>query len=203
MSPVSSNRTFIQTFHFRPDGSPKTVHITGNFDSWGRSVVMKPTTSDPGLWEAIVQLPLLASGQIQYKYVLDGQNWVCDDHADKFTLPSGITNNCLPVPKDAVNYSWSQASTATFQGDIQSPGLGTGKNKRKNRRKSKKTLAAGSEGKSSSDAGSRSSPSSNGSPTPPPLPRTGHTSLSYYPAASSKPTCVQESTGWLKTAYRI
>ncbi|KAI9226700.1 MAG: hypothetical protein DHS80DRAFT_25003 [Piptocephalis tieghemiana] len=142
MSPVSSNRTFIQTFHFRPKGSPKTVHITGNFDSWGRTVVMKPTTADPSLWEAIVQLPLLDSGLIQYKYVLDGQEWVIDDKAEKTTLPSGITNNSLPVPEDSVNYSWSQASLATFQGEIQSPGLGTSKNKRKKRNKSKKTLTA-------------------------------------------------------------
>ena len=76
---ASSVRATAVTFRHRPDVAVNSVHLAGSFNQWDTSAT--PMENDDGVWEVTVDLP---PGRHQYKFVLDGGEWVTDDWATEF-----------------------------------------------------------------------------------------------------------------------
>lgn len=66
---------FEVTFHFRPESKSKSVALAGSFNGWN-------TTSHPMIGPdkdgAYVKSVVLAAGEYEYKFVLDGKQWIAD-----------------------------------------------------------------------------------------------------------------------------
>lgn len=76
------------------DVQAKTVALSGEFNGW--SVTDTPLErGDDGTWRATVAL---APGRYQYKYVLDGERWVNDPHAESVSNPYGSVDSVIVVP---------------------------------------------------------------------------------------------------------
>ncbi len=68
------------TFHYVPGSSAQSVAVAGDFNGW--DVGANPMTLKDGVWQATLDL---SPGDHQYKFVVDGTNWVTDENAAKFT----------------------------------------------------------------------------------------------------------------------
>ncbi len=53
----------------------KKIAIAGSFNNWSKSVDFLSRTDEKGVWE--ITLPLSA-GRYEYKFVIDGKEWVPD-----------------------------------------------------------------------------------------------------------------------------
>ena len=58
----------------------KTVALIGDFNGWGSTDEIKLKPSGNGMWSAAVPLP---AGSYQYAFLVNGQRWVTDPHAEQ------------------------------------------------------------------------------------------------------------------------
>lgn len=66
------------TFRFQPAASVKSVHLAGSFNNWSRDAApMKPI--EAGAYAATLDLP---EGVYQYKFVVNGDQWLADPKND-------------------------------------------------------------------------------------------------------------------------
>lgn len=84
------------TFILDMDGlkSAQQVNVAGDFNSWDvESIPMKKTKN--GEFAASVEL---AKGlEYQYKFVIDGKEWINDPEADKYVINEFHTENSVVV----------------------------------------------------------------------------------------------------------
>ena len=75
--------------YFAPEAN--TVAIAGDFNSWNdQAQMMKKTKA--GWWKSSVKLP---PGQYQYRFVIDGQQWVEDPENPNKQLNEFSTYNSI------------------------------------------------------------------------------------------------------------
>ena len=87
------------TFHFHPSGTAQSVAVAGSFNRW--SVDANPMTEHDGTWTATVEL---ASGEYQYKYVVNGTQWIADKSAKKLVDDGfGGKNSVVDVGDQAMD----------------------------------------------------------------------------------------------------
>ena len=80
-------------FTIRPSGSPKSVQLAGDFNSW-KPVQMRKGKN--GMFE--VEMPLSPDAH-QYRFVIDGR-WVSDpDTPTSVPNPFGTTNSVVPAER--------------------------------------------------------------------------------------------------------
>jgi len=104
-----------------PDSGQTTVEVRGDFgtDTWNQGVAM---TKSGGQWSATVPIPY--NQQVQYKFVLDGNNWITDptnpnqiddgfggknsllagETCDKWMCAPQMTNDAIEAWPDEVLY---------------------------------------------------------------------------------------------------
>lgn len=58
----------------------KTVALIGDFNGWGSAAEINLTPTGKGMWGATVPLP---AGRYQYAFLVNGQRWVTDPHAEQ------------------------------------------------------------------------------------------------------------------------
>ena len=58
----------------------KTVALLGDFNGWGSAAEIKLIPAGNGMWSVTVPLP---AGRYQYAFLVDGQRWVTDPHAEQ------------------------------------------------------------------------------------------------------------------------
>lgn len=73
------NGYWLHRFEYRPDHPAQSVHVAGDFNSWSATANPLKRTDD-GLWQSEVRLD---EGVHHYKFVVNGNQWVNDPHADK------------------------------------------------------------------------------------------------------------------------
>lgn len=71
-------------------GTKRDVRVLGNFNdwSWDNGVVLKATK---GTYKGNTDLP---AGHYQFRYLVDGHEWINDDSADAYTDSGHGTTNC-------------------------------------------------------------------------------------------------------------
>jgi len=73
--------------------SGKKVGVVGEFNNWDTDAPIKMTKKKDGNYSATVELPV--GKQVEFRYLVDGQEWLNDSEADSYvTTPFG-TENCV------------------------------------------------------------------------------------------------------------
>lgn len=88
--------TFQHTFIYVADKDLKSVSVAGTFNNWTAGA--NPMSSSGRTWSVTLALP---KGRIQYKFVLDGKDWIQDPKAEaSFDDGNGNINSVLMVLPD-------------------------------------------------------------------------------------------------------
>lgn len=90
----------VRTFAWDPQGrTVRTVHLAGSFNGWSRDAWPMTWASDRRRWEITREI---VAGTWQYKFVLDGTEWIADP-ANPDGAPDGFggCNSVLTVRCDA------------------------------------------------------------------------------------------------------
>ena len=74
------------TFNFRPSAGARSVTIAGSFNNWSSSANPLSDPDGDGVWSAEIRL---APGTYQYKFVVNGSDWVIDP-ANTKRVPDGL-----------------------------------------------------------------------------------------------------------------
>lgn len=69
----------------------KSVHLAGTFNGWNSTATPLSRQAD-GSWSVALRLPF---GKHQYKFVLDGQNWIMDPNAQKNEADASGNQNSI------------------------------------------------------------------------------------------------------------
>jgi len=91
---IAQAETSLHTFRYVAETALDSVHVAGTFNGWNNSKNPMKVDADGRTWT--VTLPL-ALGQHQYKFVLNGSNWVVDPKAKSQDDGGGNTNSLLFV----------------------------------------------------------------------------------------------------------
>jgi 1,4-alpha-glucan branching enzyme len=79
------------TFHL-PDTPAARVHLMGDFNQWQESHPMKRDKDNS--WRATIELE--PDREYQFRYLLDGERWLNDPEADRYTpSPFGEENSVV------------------------------------------------------------------------------------------------------------
>jgi cyclomaltodextrinase len=82
-------------FNFQAqDSSIKQVSVAGDFNSWNKDANPLKLGQDGRTWTTHLKLPY---GKIQYKFVLNGSNWVLDPSTSSASDGNGNTNSVLLI----------------------------------------------------------------------------------------------------------
>ncbi len=76
----NDGKTCRVTFRYRPNEDVNTVHLVTDLDGWDTSARPMVRRKD-GYFST--SLTLSQGGRVQFRYVVNGQRWVNDDHADE------------------------------------------------------------------------------------------------------------------------
>lgn len=72
----------------------KKVAVVGEFNDWNSTATLLKKQKD-GQYKASVELPI--GSEFQFRYLLDGTDWVNDEAADKYVSNDFTTQNCVVV----------------------------------------------------------------------------------------------------------
>jgi 1,4-alpha-glucan branching enzyme len=76
------------TFELAPEQvSGNQVLLLGDFNNWDSEGISLKKQKN-GNYKATLELPV--GNDIQFRYLVDGENWINDDAADKY-VPSGVS----------------------------------------------------------------------------------------------------------------
>ena len=72
----------------------KSVGVVGEFNNWDTDAPIKMTKKKTGDYSATVELPV--GKDVEFRYVVDGAQWLNDDQADGYvTTPYGNQNSVV------------------------------------------------------------------------------------------------------------
>lgn len=84
-------------FTYTADRPLQSVYLAGPFNNWSTSATPMTAGADGRTWTTTV---LLAPGEQQYKFVLNGSEWITDPNAAKnVTVSGGYLNSVRYVPR--------------------------------------------------------------------------------------------------------
>jgi len=86
------------TFVYRADKKLKSVSVAGTFNGWDKGANPMRADADGLTWRATLPLK---SGSYQYKFVLDGADWVTDPATQPITEANGNPNSLLSLSANA------------------------------------------------------------------------------------------------------
>jgi glycosidase len=89
------------TFRYQPViGGVDRVSVAGSFNGWNAAANPLADADKDGVWEAILDLP---AGRVEYKFVVNGDQWFTDENAAEFS-PDGFggQNSILVVGEQPV-----------------------------------------------------------------------------------------------------
>ena len=94
---VKSRQVYKITFELPQAELPKeieieTIHLAGEFNDWSATDTPMAQRKD-GTYRA--QLELEPGREIQFRYLLNGQHWCNDWHADFYVANEHGTENCV------------------------------------------------------------------------------------------------------------
>lgn len=99
-------------FSYRPDEPVRTVALAGEFNDWDVNATPMSDADNDGVWTVVVPLPI---GRWEYKFVVNGGQWITDPHAPAVNYESfnnGIVYVGIDPPDDISaprsDVSWSE-----------------------------------------------------------------------------------------------
>lgn len=94
-SPVKNSDKVSVTFETAAFPSAATVHLAGEFNDWDPATHALKQRKD-GAWSITLRLP--RDQRYQYRFVVDGRDWVADEDADA-TVPNefGGVNSVVSI----------------------------------------------------------------------------------------------------------
>lgn len=105
-TPVAQNpRTAAYTFVYRADKKLGSVSLAGSFNNWDKAATPMKVAADGLTWSATLPLDL---GVYQYKFVLDGDNWISDPTTQ--VAPDGSGNSLLTLT--------ATGNASRFEGEV-------------------------------------------------------------------------------------
>ena len=96
---ITDINNFITTYQEQKDvkfelyyNDAETVSLAGEFNNWNSKDI--PMYFDGEKWLIALKL---RPGEYQYKFVIDGKNWILDPKAEKAYAPHGASNSLCIV----------------------------------------------------------------------------------------------------------
>ncbi|HEC22825.1 MAG TPA: glycoside hydrolase [Chloroflexi bacterium] len=90
---LSNNAICKVTFILPPETEARTAVVVGDFNNWDKEGIPMKRLKD-GRWKAEVKLE--AGREYQYRYLLNGTEWINDEQADKYVAhPYGGENSVV------------------------------------------------------------------------------------------------------------
>ncbi len=89
-------------FSYRGSHGTKSVHLAGEFNGWDMQATPMSDEDGDGLWR--IWYPLRSGRRYEYKFVIDGSQWVTDPNAPE-TNPSNYNNGVVYVAEPGVPYA--------------------------------------------------------------------------------------------------
>ena len=78
-TPIQGSDKVSVTFEVTPEHAARSVCVAGDFNDWdSRALPMKQRKD--GTWAATIRLPKART--YQYRFVVNGDQWISDDQAD-------------------------------------------------------------------------------------------------------------------------
>ncbi|RMH54563.1 MAG: hypothetical protein D6679_13420, partial [Candidatus Hydrogenedentota bacterium] len=101
-------------FRFRAPAGARSISVAGSFNNWDMNATPMSDADGDGVWEAVVDL---APGEYQYKYVVNGTDWVVDpDNPAKADDGYGGQNSVAKVTAGGAARARASASAAGTAG---------------------------------------------------------------------------------------
>ena len=79
-TPIQGSDKVSVTFEMRPDSAARTVHLAGDFNQWDPTATPMKQRKD-GTWATTLRLP--RARRYEYRFVVNGEQWLTDDQADE------------------------------------------------------------------------------------------------------------------------
>ncbi len=93
-TPAPEDGKILVTFELPGSIWAAQVHLVGDFNNWNPTA--HPLTQRKGGdWTITVKLE--ANRRYEFRYLLDGEEWVNDDHADDYVLDPHGTDNSVVI----------------------------------------------------------------------------------------------------------
>jgi len=73
--------------------SGKKIGLVGEFNNWDLESPIAMTKKKTGAYTATVELPL--GKNVEFRYVVDGQEWMNDEAADAYVATPFGSDNCV------------------------------------------------------------------------------------------------------------
>jgi 1,4-alpha-glucan branching enzyme len=90
----AKDNTCAVTFILSSRLAANSAAVVGDFNSWDEGDGLQMEKNKDGHWEATIKLD--AGREYQYRYLIDGNDWLNDDEADKFEAhPYGGQNSVV------------------------------------------------------------------------------------------------------------
>ncbi|KAL5479223.1 hypothetical protein EMCRGX_G022719 [Ephydatia muelleri] len=84
-------------FWLRPECPVQSVSLRWSYDDWTKDYPL--TRNAQSEWE-ITLYPLMDGRRIEFKFILDQVNWVCNEQQPTQVCRGGFRNNVMYVPDD-------------------------------------------------------------------------------------------------------
>ena len=86
--------TMLVTFRLHKSVMADSVHVVGDFNNWNRHSHPMERAEDDDMWELTLELE--KGNTYQFRYLIDGNNWQNDWHADRYVPnPFGGENSVI------------------------------------------------------------------------------------------------------------
>ncbi len=102
------------TFVYRADKKLRSVSVAGTFNTWSKDANPMQVDADGLTWRATLPLEL---GKYQYKFVLDGDNWIVDPTTGSETGEGNNTNSVLTLTAQGNTSAATQTATTSGNAD--------------------------------------------------------------------------------------
>src|SRR3712207_2459932 len=91
---LAALQTVNHVFSYYADVPVKSVNLAGTFNNWDKNAQPMTLGQDGRTWTTSVKLPY---GRVQYKFVLNGEQWIVDPKGKTVDDGNGNQNSELVV----------------------------------------------------------------------------------------------------------
>ena len=93
--PIIVNSRQMQTFTYKPEGTPQKVNLFGSFNSWNREQYPMKDENGDGVYEVTIPVE---PGRYEYKFFVDGKEYFDPVNPERISNGMGDYNSLVSVP---------------------------------------------------------------------------------------------------------
>jgi 1,4-alpha-glucan branching enzyme len=80
-------------FSLPADSAEKSVHVVGDFNDWDKEKHPMKLDKKKGVWTTSISLK--SGSTYQFRYYVDGENWLNDESADRYESNPFFSDNSV------------------------------------------------------------------------------------------------------------